>query len=39
MARASEEPVPQLTAAEREALAPIYRERLEEHYGDPHAVV
>ena len=37
--RASDEPVPQLTLAEREALAPIYRQRLEEHYGDPHAAL
>jgi endonuclease III len=39
MARASDEPVPQLTRAEREALAPIYAQRLEEHYGDPHAAL
>jgi endonuclease-3 len=39
VARASEEPVPQLTHAEREALAPVYTQRLEEHYGDPHAAL
>ena len=37
--RASEEPVPQLSAAQRERLAPIYAERLEAHYGDPHAAL
>jgi endonuclease-3 len=37
--RASREPVPQLTRAEREKLAPIYAERLEAHYGDPHAAL
>ena len=35
----ADEPVPQLTPPEREALAPIYAERLEEHYGDPHAAL
>ena len=39
MARASDEPVPQLTAPEREHLAPMYPERLGEHYGDPHAAL
>jgi len=39
MARASDEPVPQLTASQRAALAPVYAERLEEHYGDPHAAL
>jgi endonuclease III len=39
MARASDEPVPQLTAEQRQALAPIYAARLEEHYGDPHAAL
>ena len=38
-ARASEEPVPQLTAEERARLAPIYAERLEAAYGDPHAAL
>ncbi len=33
------EPVPNLTQAEREALAPIYMHRLEEAYGDPHAAL
>lgn len=37
--RASEEPIPQLTAEERAVLAPVYAERLEEHYGDPHAAL
>ncbi|MDR3687628.1 MAG: endonuclease III [Coriobacteriia bacterium] len=37
--RASDEPVPQLTRSQREALAPIYAERLSEHYGDPHAAL
>lgn len=35
----STEPVPQLTAEERTRLVPIYMERLEEHYGDPHAAL
>ena len=39
MARASDEPLPRLTRAEREALAPVYAQRLEEHYGDPHAAL
>ena len=39
MARAADEPVPQLSPAERQALAPIYAERLEAHYGDPHAAL
>jgi len=39
MARASDEPVPQLTPEERAKLAPIYAARLEEHYGDPHAAL
>ncbi len=38
-ARAAEEPVPQLSAKERAALVPIYMQRLEEHYGDPHAAL
>ena len=38
-AKAADEPTPQLTRAEREALAPIYAERLEAHYGDPHAAL
>ena len=39
MARASNEPVLQLTAEQRAALAPVYAARLEEHYGDPHAAL
>jgi endonuclease III len=39
MARAADEPVPQLSPAEREALAPLYAEQLEAHYGDPHAAL
>ncbi|NTU71447.1 MAG: endonuclease III [Coriobacteriia bacterium] len=39
MVRAADEPIPQLTAEERETLAPIYRERLEAAYGDPHAAL
>ena len=39
MARAADEPVPQLTQAERAALAPVYMRRLEEVYGDPHAAL
>ena len=38
-ARAADEPVPQLTRAERERLAPIYAERLEAAYGNPHAAL
>ena len=38
-ARQSEEPVPDLSSAERQRLAPLYSERLEEHYGDPHAAL
>jgi endonuclease-3 len=37
--RASDEPVPQLTAERRAKLAPILAQRLEEHYGDPHAAL
>jgi endonuclease-3 len=37
--KAADEPVPQLSAAEREALAPVYSQRLAEHYGDPHAAL
>ena len=37
--RQSEEPVPNLSQAERHRLAPIYAERLEAHYGDPHAAL
>ena len=37
--RASDEPVQQLSSAERAKLAPIYVERLEAHYGDPHAAL
>ena len=39
MARAADEPIPQLTPAERAALAPIYSEQLGIHYGDPHAAL
>jgi len=38
-ARAADEPVIKLSAAKRKALAPIYSERLAEHYGDPHAAL
>jgi len=38
-ARAADEPTPKLTRAERERLAPIYAERLETAYGDPHAAL
>ena len=37
--RAADEPVAQLTHGERTKLAPIYAERLEAHYGDPHAAL
>lgn len=33
------EPIPDLPRAERERLAPIYAERLEAEYGDPHAAL
>jgi len=39
MARAADEPTPELSAKKRAKLAPIYAERLEEHYGDPHAAL
>lgn len=39
MARAADEPVPQLTGAERRKLVPVYMERLERVYGDPHAAL
>lgn len=38
-ARQSTEPIPTLSKAERERLAPIYMKRLEEAYGDPHAAL
>lgn len=38
-ARASSEPIPQLSAEERAKLAPVYAERLIERYGDPHAAL
>lgn len=38
-ARASDEPIPHLTASERARLVPIYAERLEQAYGDPHAAL
>ena len=38
-ARQSEERVPDLSGAERQRLAPIYAQRLEERYGDPHAAL
>ena len=38
-ARQSSEPVPHLSRRERERLAPIYAERLEKAYGDPHAAL
>lgn len=37
--RNSVEPVPDLSRAERERLAPIYAKRLEDAYGDPHAAL
>jgi endonuclease-3 len=37
--KAADEPVPQLSAAERATLAPIYSQRLAEHYGDPRAAL
>jgi len=37
--RAAEEPIPELSNAEREKLAPVYAERLVEAYGDPHAAL
>lgn len=37
--RNSAEPVPDLSRAERERLAPIYAKRLEDTYGDPHAAL
>ena len=39
VARQAEEPVPHLTQKERERLAPVYAERLEAAYGDPHAAL
>jgi endonuclease-3 len=39
MAKNPAEPIPDLTAEERERLAPLYAKRLEEHYGDPHAAL
>ena len=39
VARQSSEPVPDLPPAERKRLAPIYAERLEKAYGDPHAAL
>lgn len=39
MARASEEPVPHLSAKQRAELVPIYSARLAQHYGDPHAAL
>jgi len=38
-AKQSAEPIPELTPAERERLAPIYARRLEDAYGDPHAAL
>lgn len=39
MATKPTEPIPDLPRAERERLAPIYAERLEAEYGDPHAAL
>jgi len=39
MARTADEPVVALSAEERARLAPIYAQRLEEVYGDPHAAL
>ena len=38
-ARQSSEPIPDLPLAERKRLAPIYAQRLEKAYGDPHAAL
>lgn len=35
----SSEPVPNLSLEERAARVPVYMQRLEEHYGDPHAAL
>ncbi len=37
--KSTTEPIPDLPREERERLAPIYAERLEAHYGDPHAAL
>lgn len=39
MATKPTEPIPDLPRAERERLAPLYAERLEAEYGDPHAAL
>lgn len=39
MAAKQSEPIPRLARKERERLAPIYAERLEAAYGDPHAAL
>jgi endonuclease-3 len=39
VARASDEPIPRLSATERARLVPIYAARLEQAYGDPHAAL
>jgi endonuclease-3 len=39
VAKQSTEPVPDLPIAQRERLAPIYAQRLEAVYGDPHAAL
>ena len=38
-AKQIQEPLPDLPAAQRERLAPVYAERLEAAYGDPHAAL
>lgn len=38
-AKQAGEPIPNLPHSERERLAPIYAERLEATYGDPHAAL
>ena len=37
--RQATEPIPQLDAAQRARLAPLYAEQLEAAYGDPHAAL
>lgn len=39
VAKKPTEPIPELSAEERDRLAPIYMKRLEDVYGDPHAAL
>lgn len=39
VAKSPTEPVPALSQADKERLAPLYARRLEEAYGDPHAAL